>query len=243
MNEAKLRALLERVRRGRTSPERAVEALRSLPFEDLGFAKIDHHRALRDGVGEVIFCEGKTPAQIGAIAKRHARLLATRADRLAAAAIRRVKRGAVYHAQARCVTLGRCEPRRGLVLIVTGGTSDLPVAEEARVTAEFAGCRTELIADVGTAGVHRLMHHAARLDRATVVIAVAGMEGALATVAAGVTSRPVIAVPTSVGYGAAFDGLAPLLAMMNACAPGVAVVNIDNGFGAAMTAARICGRS
>lgn len=243
MNEKKLRSLLERVRRGRVSPARALEALRSLPFEDLGFAKIDHHRALRDGIGEVIYCEGKTPAQLAAIARRQPRLLATRADRRAFAAIRRARRGAVHHAQARCVTVGRCEPRRGSVLIVTGGTSDLPVAAEARVTAEFAGCAVSLIADVGTAGVHRLMAHRDRLEAATVVIAVAGMEGALATVTAGMTSRPVIAVPTSVGYGASFSGLAPLLAMMNACAPGVAVVNIDNGFGAAMLAARICGRA
>lgn len=245
MEEARLRRMLERYRRGALSMEGVMRRLRKLPFEDLSFAKLDHHRTLRTGIGEVLFCQGKTPRQVGAIARKLAagsgRLLATRADRAAAAAIRRVRRDAVRHAAARCVTIGRAPARPGTVLILTAGTADLPVAEEARVSAEFAGCRTELVADVGIAGIHRLLGQIDAMARARVVIVVAGMEGALAGVAAGLGSRPVIAVPTSVGYGAGFGGLAPLLTMINTCAPGVAVVNIDNGFGAAMMAALICG--
>jgi NCAIR mutase (PurE)-related protein len=245
MDERRLRKLLDRYRAGRLSQDGLLRALRKLPFEDLGFARVDHHRALRDGVGEVIFCEGKTPRQIEGIARSMlrstGRLLATRADPAAAAAIRRVRRSARVHSEARCVTVGRAPRRPGRIVILTAGTADLPVAHEARVSAEYAGCETRLICDAGVAGLHRLLGHLAELREAAALIVVAGMEGALASVVGGLAGRPVIAVPTSVGYGAGFRGLAPLLTMINSCAPGVSVVNIDNGFGAAMVAAMISG--
>lgn len=246
MDEKKLTDLLQRVRDGRMDVAGALDALRHLPFEDLGFAKVDHHRAIRCGMPEVIFCAGKTPAQARDIARRlarnHATVMATRATPEHWEALRSVDERARYHEEARIVVLEPADrPRRlvGDILVVTAGTSDLPVAEEARVTAEVLGNRTEIVSDVGVAGIHRLLAHRARLHRASVIVAVAGMEGALPSVVAGLVSCPVIAVPTSVGYGANFGGLAPLLTMLNSCAAGVAVVNIDNGFGAGCIASLI----
>lgn len=254
MDRVTLLHLLREVERGRVKPDEALRRLRSLPTEDLGFARVDHHRALRCGFPEVIFCTGKTPAQIARIARSICEagtpLLATRADRAAFAAIRRAVPGARYHAVARCVTAGSPKAgsaRRGSrvapdVALLSAGTSDIPVAEEARVTAETLGCRVEPIYDVGVAGIHRLLGHTASLQKARAVIVVAGMEGALASVVGGLVDRPVIAVPTSIGYGASFGGIAPLLTMLNSCAAGVAVVNIDNGFGAGYLAALIATR-
>ena len=228
------------------TPEKAVERLRHMPFEDLGFAKLDHHRTLRCGFPEVVFCQGKTADQVVAIVDRLAghgsEVLATRASPEVYAAVRARHPKAVYHADARAIVLAAAGRRRrlpGLVAVVSAGTSDQAVAEEARVTAEVMGCRVEMFCDVGVAGLHRLLAHSRALARATVVIVVAGMEGALASVVGGLVEAPVIAVPTSVGYGASFQGLAPLLTMLNSCAAGVAVMNIDNGFGAAHLAARI----
>jgi NCAIR mutase (PurE)-related protein len=244
MTSQKIKRLLQDVRMGRKSVEEAMTALRHLPFEDIGFAKIDHHRALRCGVSEVIFCQGKTPEQVAEISRRILReghaLLATRATPEHYAAVREVADNAEYCEIARCVVVrkGRVKPR-GFVLILTAGTSDLPVATEAQTTAEMLGARVELISDVGVAGIHRLLNYMPRLHEANVVVVVAGMEGALASVVGGMVSRPVIAVPTSVGYGASFGGIAPLLTMLNSCAAGVAVVNIDNGFGAGYMAALI----
>jgi NCAIR mutase (PurE)-related protein len=246
MNPQKLAALLRDVRSGRLSPEKALQRLRTLPFIALDGAHVDTHRALRCGTPEVIFCQGKTPAQITRIAKtllaQGGNLLATRADAAAFRAVRRADRRAFYHEAARCVTVCQTPWRdqgAGTILVVTAGTSDLPVAEEARVTAQSLGNRVELLSDVGVAGVHRLLAHTGRLAKAHVLVVVAGMEGALASVVGGLVSRPVIAVPTSVGYGASFHGLAPLLTMLNSCAAGIAVVNIDNGFGAGYLASLI----
>ena len=244
MEEAQIRKLLEDVRKGHVSVEHALDTLRYLPFEDIGFAKVDHHRALRCGHAEVILCAGKTPEQVAQIARcildRGGPLLATRADAAHYAAVRQVCPEAQYRAEARCIVVQKqpVEPQ-GLVLVITAGTSDIPVAAEATVTAEVFGARVELISDVGVAGIHRLLRHVQRMQEANVLVVVAGMEGALASVVGGLVARPVIGVPTSVGYGASFQGLAPLLTMLNSCASGVAVVNIDNGFGAGYMAALI----
>lgn len=245
MNERSIRTLLEAVRAGQLTPDAAVARLRHLPFTDLEYSKVDHHRSLRCGFPEVIFCPGKTPAAVGRIAREVLRhggdLLATRADRRQVAAIRQVAPRAVHHPAARAVTV-RAQPAPapdGLVLIVAAGTSDMPVAEEARVTAEIMGARVESLYDVGVAGLHRLLQHVERLQQAQALVVVAGMEGALASVVGGLVRRPVIAVPTSVGYGASFGGVAALLAMLNSCAAGVSVVNIDNGFGGGFAAALI----
>ena len=246
MNPARLHQLLEAVRDGRIAPDDAAQRLRHMPFEDLGFAKLDHHRALRCGFPEVVFCEGKTPQQVvsivGRLAEQGQDVLATRAAPQVYEAVRAAHPQAVYHEAARAIVLaqeGEHRPLAGVVAIVSAGTSDQPVAEEARVTAELFGCRVETFYDVGVAGIHRLLAHAQTLAEASVVIVVAGMEGALASVVGGLVSVPVIGVPTSVGYGASFGGLAPLLAMLNSCAAGVGVVNIDNGFGAGCLAAMI----
>jgi len=229
---------------GTTSIEVAIEELRLLPYEDIGFAKLDHHRALRDCLPEVVLAQGKTTDQVVAIAGRLAeradRLLVTRADRACFEALREHLPGAVYHETARAITLDRRRetPQPG-VTVLCGGTADLPVAEEAAVTAELMGCQVERVFDVGVAGIHRLLDHLPQLREARVLVAVAGMEGALPSVVAGLVAVPVIAVPTSVGYGASFGGIAPLLTMLNSCAAGVAVVNIDNGFGAGYLAAVI----
>ena len=249
MTKAELRALLDRVHRGELDPETAHDQLharmRSLPFEDLGFARVDHHRALRQGFPEVILGLGKTPAQIAGVAERvvaqgHS-LLVTRASREAFEAVSAVIPGVIHHETAGAITLkqGEIQLGYGTVLVVAAGTSDLPVAEEAAVTADVMGNRVERLVDVGVAGLHRLLHEHDRLVRARVIVVVAGMEGALPSVVAGLVDVPVIAVPTSVGYGASFGGIAALLGMLNTCANGVSVVNIDNGFGAGCIASLI----
>ena len=246
MNSESLKELLKSVSEGRVSPDEAAERLRHMPFEDLGFAKLDHHRSLRCGFPEVIFCLGKTVEQVTTIVSRMAHhgstILATRAEPEVYEAVRAIHPEAVYHRSARAFVLPGstpCRPYDGLVAIVSAGTSDQPVAEEARITAEVMGCRTKPFYDVGVAGIHRLLAYTAALAEATVVIVVAGMEGALASVVGGLVDVPVVAVPTSVGYGASFFGLAPLLTMLNSCAAGIGVVNIDNGFGAGYLAAMI----
>lgn len=244
MDREALRGLLEGVRAGRVSVSEALDRLRGLPFEELGFAKVDHHRSLRTGAPEAVFCEGKTPDQVVAIARslaaHHVNVLATRASAEVAAAMDAAGLPHTYHAEARLLVI-RPSPVElvGLVVVAAAGTADLPVAEEAARVAEVLGNRVERIYDCGVAGLHRLLAHRDALAAANVVVAVAGMEGALPGVIGGLVDRPVIAVPTSVGYGAALGGLAALLAMLNACAPGVSVVNIDNGYGAAVQASRI----
>jgi NCAIR mutase (PurE)-related protein len=235
---------LESVANGATPVEEALEELRLLPYEDLGFAKLDHHRALRDYLPEVVLGEGKTAEQVVAIATRLAersgRLLVTRVGADIFSALREHLPDAFYHETARAITLDR-RPQTPLagVTVLCAGTSDLPVAEEAAVTAELMGCAVERVYDVGVAGIHRLLDHLPQLRKARALVVVAGMEGALPSVVAGLVAVPVIAVPTSVGYGASFQGIAPLLTMLNTCAAGVAVVNIDNGFGAGYLAAVI----
>jgi pyridinium-3,5-biscarboxylic acid mononucleotide synthase len=240
-----LEALLAEVAGGRLAPDAALERLRHLPFEDLPFARIDHHRALRQGFPEVVFCEGKTADQVVAICERLERasesFLGTRASEAVASRLQARFPAMVWNPLARTVHLPAKQPvRPGPILVVSAGTSDLPVAEEAAVVAEAFGHPVERLVDVGVAGLHRLLVATDQLQRARVVIVVAGMEGALPSVVGGLVGVPVVAVPTSVGYGASFGGLAALLAMLNSCAAGVTVVNIDNGFGAAAAASRIC---
>lgn len=246
MTANQLQELCDRVRRGELDPSSAagliLTALRAAPFEDMGFARVDTHRELRQGFPEVILGLGKTPAQIAAIAERIAShkqtLLVTRAEPEAYRAVSARLPDAVYHETARAITLpqGDVPAGAGTILVACAGTSDLPVAEEAAITAELMGNIVERLYDVGVAGLHRLLAEQAQLHRARVIIVVAGMEGALPSVVAGLVNVPVIAVPTSVGYGASFGGVAALLGMLNSCANGVSVVNIDNGFGAACTA-------
>ena len=266
MNSESLRKLFEQVRKKQLSPDEAVERLRHLPFEDLGFAKIDHHRALRQGMPEVIFAQGKTPHQVAEIFDRLAahggNVLATRATEEQFAAVltltaakqgKQKLRGGKsaaeykptskpeYRPLARAITLQRERKLygKGVIAVVSAGTSDIPVAEEAVITAELMGNRVQHIYDVGVAGIHRLLAHRGELSKARVIIVCAGMEGALPSVVGGLVGVPVIAVPTSIGYGAAFEGLAALLGMMNSCASNVSVVNIDNGFGAGYVASLI----
>jgi hypothetical protein len=249
MTESQLQRLLEAVAAGALGATEAADqlraALRSAPFDDLGFARVDTHRHLRQGFPEVVLGLGKTPGQIAAISKRIAEaghsLLVTRATIEAFDAVRDVVPAAAFHGEARAITLAQGDvPRgQGTIVIACAGTSDLPVAEEAAVTAELMGNAIDRVYDVGVAGIHRLLHEQERLHRARALIVVAGMEGALPSVIAGLVRVPVIAVPTSVGYGASFGGIAALLGMLNPCASGVAVVNIDNGFGAACLASRI----
>ncbi len=237
------------VEAGRISADEALERLRTLPFTDLGFAKVDHHRPLRNGIGEVIYAEGKTPKQIYAIAREILKgdggmVLATRVSPDAARALGVLDATFEYLETARIVVLNRPQgqgrgERVGRVAVMSAGTSDLPVAEEAAVTLDLMGSRVERVYDVGVAGLHRLLENWPVFRRARVIVVVAGMEGALPSVIGGLVDRPIIAVPTSVGYGASFGGLAALLSMLNACTPGVSVVNIDNGFGAAVLADRI----
>jgi NCAIR mutase (PurE)-related protein len=239
-----VRALLQKVQSGSLSVEAAVRRLQTLPFEDLGFASLDHHRAIRQGFPEVLFCEGKTDAQIVGIAKnllgRKGPFLATRVGPAAARLLCRLNPRAQYHKAARAVAVPPARrTRHGHVLIVTAGTADIPVAEEARVTADIMGSRVDTLYDVGVAGLHRLLGQQDKLHRARVVIVAAGMDGVLPSVVGGLVSQPVIAVPTSRGYGASFGGLAALLTMLNSCAAGVGVMNIDNGFGAGCLAHRI----
>jgi NCAIR mutase (PurE)-related protein len=245
MEEAQLKELLERVSDGTLPVGEALERLRVLPFEDLGFAKVDHHRTLRRGIPEVIFCEGKSAGEIVKIARnmtaQGGNVLATRCSRELFRAISRRLPSAVYHEEGRLFAIEQVKAkRRGAVAVVSGGTSDRPVAEEAALTAHYLGCAVDRLYDVGVAGIHRLLSSWARIRKADCIIVVAGMEGALASVVAGIVDAPLIAVPTSVGYGASFGGLAALLTMLNSCAGGVTVVNIDNGFGAGYAAAVIC---
>jgi len=249
MNLPPLRDILDQVSTGTLgaadAEQRLTEYLRELPFEDLGFARVDHHRALRQGFPEVIFGTGKTPAHIAAIAARivargHS-LLVTRTDTTAYDAVKAEVPDAVFHPLARAITLRQKDiaPGKGVVLVVAAGTADLPVAEEAIVTAELMGNQVERLFDVGVAGLHRLLSAHDRLTAARVILVIAGMEGALPSVIGGLVQVPIIAVPTSVGYGASFGGVAALLGMLNSCASGVSVVNIDNGFGAATIASLI----
>jgi NCAIR mutase (PurE)-related protein len=249
MNPSQLRALLAEVASGSldasAAEHRLLQVLRARPFEDLGFARIDHHRTIRNGFPEVVLGLGKTPAQIAAIAAeivgRGSTLLITRASQAAYEAVRAVVPGIAYYPDAAIITLRQKDvsPGKGRILIVAAGTSDLPVAEEAACTAELMGNDIDRLYDVGVAGLHRLLVEQARLETARVIIVVAGMEGALPSVVSGLVAVPVIAVPTSIGYGASFGGIAALLGMLNSCASGVSVVNIDNGFGAASIASLI----
>jgi len=252
MNQQELLKVLEAVQSGDLSPRAAIERMKHLPFEDLGFAKVDHHRALRQGFAEVVFAKGKTPEQVAKIVRamlekedsRH-NVLITRADAKTFAAVKRLNgkngRAAKFHEISGVITIERSQEitGKGAVAIVSAGTSDIPVAEEALLTARMMGNRVEQIYDVGVAGIHRLLEHREKLMSARVVICVAGMEGALPSVVGGLVAAPVIAVPTSVGYGASFGGVAALLGMLNSCASNVTVVNIDNGFGAACVASCI----
>ena len=248
MDIEKLRQLLESIQQGNTSVEAALERLRQLPYEDLGYARLDLHRALRNAMPEVVLCQGKTIQQATSILQRlwqhHDRVMGTRVSPEMAQAILDSIPGAHYDPLARLVTLVRGEnpvqPEHApYALVVTGGTADMPVAEEAAQTLEFLGSRVERAYDVGVAGIHRLFDQLDLLTGAAVILSIAGMEGALTSVVGGLVSCPVIGVPTSVGYGASFNGLAALLAMLNSCATGVSVVNIDNGFGAGVVAHRI----
>jgi pyridinium-3,5-biscarboxylic acid mononucleotide synthase len=245
MNREALLSLLRSVRAERIAPEEAADRLRHLPYEDMGFAQMDNHRALRQGFPEVIFCEGKTVEQVAAIAgrivERHGTLLATRATPAMFDAVRAVAPRALYHPLSRVIAVKVPRPARsrGRILVVSAGTSDIPVAEEAAVTADILGSRVDTRYDVGVAGLHRILDARPALESANVIVVTAGMDGVLPSVVGGLVAKPVIAVPTSVGYGASFHGLAALLTMLNSCAAGVAVVNIDNGFGAGVLAHRI----
>jgi NCAIR mutase (PurE)-related protein len=245
LNAESVRKLFELVRKGKLSPDDAVQRLRHLPFEDLGFAKVDHHRALRVGMPEVVFGEGKKPAQLAEIfwrlSKHGGNILATRVSKEQFAAVKKKTRQAEYQPVARAAVLQRDKTKygKGAIAVVSAGTSDIPVAEEAVVTAEIMGNDVERLYYVGVAGIHRLLANHRSLTRARVVIVCAGMEGALPSVVGGLVGVPVVAVPTSVGYGAAFKGVAALLGMMNSCASNVSVVNIDNGFGAGYVASLI----
>jgi hypothetical protein len=244
VDRERLRALLEEVAHGACSPAQALDRLRAMPVEDLGFARVDLHRSLRHGVPEVVFCQGKTPEQVVSIVRRlaahHDNVLATRAAPETVAALAASGLPHRVHAPARLVVVNPA-PREGvgLIVVMSAGTSDLPVAEEAAVVAEALGNRVERVYDCGVAGLHRIVPHLDLLTEANAIVVVAGMEGALPSVVGGLVDRPVIAVPTSVGYGASFGGLAALLGMLNSCAPGVSVVNIDNGYGAAAQADQI----
>ncbi len=244
MDREKVRQLLEAISRSELSPAQGLARLRDLPVEDLRFARVDLHRSLRHGVPEAVYCQGKTPEQVLAIVRRlaehHDNVLCTRADAAVIEALGASGLPCRVHAEARLVVV---KPRAGegvgLIVVISAGTSDTPVAEEAAVTAEAMGNRVERVYDCGVAGLHRLVPHLDLLNEANAIIAVAGMEGALPSVVGGLVDRPVIAVPTSVGYGASFGGITALLAMLNSCAPGVSVVNIDNGYGAAAQANQI----
>lgn len=241
----KLQHILQQVKNGEISIEHAVESLKKLPYENLGYAKIDHHRSLRRGVPEVIYCQNKTIPQVVEITrsmlKNGSNVLGTRASKEMFEKVKEIAPNAVYHEAAKAFTVTQEKPvfNRGIIAVITAGTSDIPVSEEAAITAEFFGNRVERLYDVGVAGIHRLLSNMDVINRAQVLIVVAGMEGALASVVAGLVDKPVIAVPTSVGYGANFGGLSALLTMLNSCAGGISVVNIDNGFGAGFVAHQI----
>lgn len=245
MHDKGIRQILEDIKDGSVSVDEAYERLKHLPFTDLEFAKVDNHRSLRKGFPEVIFCQGKTPDQVKDIAqallKNGNALLATRADEVIYEAVRAIEPESVYHSQARLIAVDKRENKKvvGNVVVMSAGTADLPVAEEAALTAEMLNARVERIYDVGVAGLHRLLSFYDKIAKAKAIVVAAGMDGVLPSVVGGLTSCPVVAVPTSIGYGAHFGGLAPLLTMLNSCASGVAVVNIDNGFGAGYLAAMI----
>jgi hypothetical protein len=245
VNAESIRKLFQEVKQGKVSPDAAVTRLRHLPFEDLGFAKVDHHRALRNGMPEIILGEGKTPGQVAGIfsrlAKHGGNVLATRATPEQFQAVRKKVRGVEYRELARAVVLHKDPTKygKGIIAVVSAGTSDIPIAEEAVVTAELMGSEVRHVYDVGVAGIHRLLANRQALTEARVVIVCAGMEGALPSVVGGLVGVPVIAVPTSIGYGASFKGMAALLGMLNSCASNVSVVNIDNGFGAGYVASLI----
>lgn len=246
MNQDTLKDLLVRLQKKEVSVDEALDKLKDLPFEDIGFACIDHHRSLRRGLSEVIFGEGKDVDEIIAIAERMAEhnenIMITRLASDKAAKIQGKYRDSVYHGKSRILTITRHPVKdqgKGVILVMSAGTSDIPVAEEAAITARFMGNEVETIYDVGVAGIHRLLAHRERLNKASVIVVAAGMEGALPSVVGGLVARPVIAVPTSIGYGAGFQGIAALLGMLNSCAAGVTVVNIDNGFGAGYAASLI----
>ncbi len=245
MDQDQIRRLLEELHSGRIQVDEAWDQLKALPFEDIGFAKIDTHRAMRRGFPEVIYCEGKTIHQIQEIVKRmipkNRIILGMRASEDVHKALKKVTDKVVYHKDARAFSIGKKpKPRAaGTILVVSAGTADIPVSEEAAITAEMMGNRVERLFDVGVAGVHRLLGHKENLFRASVIIVAAGMEGALPSVVGGLVDKPVIAVPTSIGYGVSFGGLSALLTMLNTCVPGLAVVNIDNGFGAGYMASLI----
>ncbi len=239
-----VRELLEQVKSGGVNIEEAEKQLKNLPYEDLGYAKLDHHRKLRSGFGETVFCQGKPDAYLLEIYKkfyeRDGEVLGTRASEKQAELVRTAVPEVVYDPISRILKVEKPgKERKGCVAVCTGGTADIPVAEEAAQTAEYFGCRADRIFDVGVAGIHRLLAQRERLDKANCIVAVAGMEGALGTVIAGLVECPVVAVPTSVGYGASFHGLSALLTMLNSCANGISVVNIDNGYGAGYLAAQI----
>lgn len=245
MDEKFLKQLLDSVKNGEVQTEDAVKQLKRLPYEDMGYVKIDHHRKLRTGKGEVIYCAGKTPEQSASIFEKlmeyNGRALGTRADAATFEAVKERVPEAKYYESARIIAAIRGEEQTaiGKIVVATGGTSDLPVAEEAAITAEFYGNNVIRLYDVGVAGIHRLLMNTDKLEDASVIVAVAGMEGALPSVVAGLADCPVIAVPTSIGYGANFGGLSALLTMLNSCASGISVVNIDNGFGAGFLASMI----
>ena len=247
MDIKRLKKILAGIKSNKISPDEALNLLKSLPYKNMGFARVDHHRQLRKGFPEVIFCPGKTVEQIKKIALSQHDILATRADEKIFKEIKRVLPKAQYHKAARIISVSRSKQKsasksKRSIVIITAGTADIPVAEEAAVTAEFLGNHVKRIYDVGVAGIHRLFDKTKDIMSAPVIIVIAGMDGALASVIAGLASSPVIAVPTSVGYGASFKGLSALLAMLNSCATGVGVVNIDNGFGAACLANAIMKR-
>lgn len=245
MDQSYLQNILNQVAEGKMDPQEAVEQLKELPYQDIGFANIDQHRNIRTGHPETIYCEGKTPEQVAAIIDKmkinNSNILGTRASAEVYEKVREIAPEAVYHPAARVFTVKRSEELQSekIIAVITAGTSDIPVAEEAAVTAETMGNPVDRIYDVGVAGIHRLFARLDRIRAANVIIVVAGMEGALASVIGGLVDKPVIAVPTSVGYGASFGGIAALLTMLNSCAAGVAVVNIDNGFGAGCLASNI----
>ncbi len=243
MDQAKIKKILKNVRNGSLPVEEAYSLLKHLPYHEMGYAKLDSHRAMRKGFPEVVYCQGKSIPHVKGIIKElsriHSSIMATRADEKVYSAVRSVVPRARYNKTARIITIGKGEKGKGKVLIVTAGTADIPVAEEAAVTSEFLGSKVDRLYDVGVAGLHRIINKIKKLNEADVIIVIAGMEGALASVVGGLTEKPVIAVPTSIGYGASFKGLAALLSMLNSCAPGVAVVNIDNGFGAGVMASII----
>lgn len=245
MIEDSIKKLLKDLRNRRISFRKAYEVLKDLPYQDLGFAKVDHHRGLRKELGEVVFCEGKTYEEVEGIVEpilsKQGQVFLTRADQGLYERLSKKFKGLLFHKKAGiiCTATKPKMSKKGRVLILTAGTGDIPVAEEARITLEFMGNKVRTVYDVGVAGIHRLFDKRTELLNASVIIVVAGMEGALASVVGGMVSKPVIGVPTSVGYGSSFKGLAPLLTMLNSCAPGVCVVNIDNGFGAGYLASLI----